>query len=100
MGTPQFAVVSLNKLLAANKDVVAVVTASDKPAGRGLKLQTSPVKKVALMANLPVFQPDKLSDPDFIGKLSDFKADVIIVVAFRILPESVFTMPLPDPKTQ
>ena len=93
MGTPQFAVVSLNKLLAADKNVVAVVTASDKPAGRGLKLQASPVKKVALMAHLPVLQPDKLSDPDFIQKLSTFKADLFVVVAFRILPESVFTMP-------
>jgi methionyl-tRNA formyltransferase len=94
MGTPEFAVVSLKRLLEAKINIVAVVTASDKPSGRGLKIQMSPVKKVALDANIPILQPEKLTDPDFLKRLSDLKPDLIVVVAFRILPESIFTLPI------
>ena len=93
MGTPEFAVVSLNKLLLAGINIVAVVTAPDKPSGRGLKIQQSPIKKAAQASRLPILQPEKLSDPDFNINLSHFKPDLIVVVAFRILPESVFTLP-------
>jgi len=93
MGTPVFAGVSLNTLLRENMDVVAVVTAPDKPAGRGLKMQASPVKTAAKEAGLPVLQPEKLRDPEFISHLQQRKPDIIAVVAFRILPEEVFTIP-------
>ena len=93
MGTPQFAVVSLRKLLYKNINIVSVVTATDKPAGRGRKLNISPVKEFALKNNLPVLQPENLRDPDFINKLHLLKPDLIIVVAFRILPPEVFMIP-------
>ena len=93
MGTPQFAVVSLNKLLESEFNIIAVVTAPDKEKGRGLKIQPSPVKLEALKHNIPVLQPEKLKDEQFLSRLNALKPDLIIVVAFRILPESVFSLP-------
>ena len=93
MGTPQFAVVSLNKLLESEFNIIAVVTAPDKEKGRGLKIQPSPVKLEALKYNIPVLQPEKLKDEQFLSRLNALKPDLIIVVAFRILPESVFSLP-------
>ncbi len=93
MGTPIFASVSLSRLLHEKMNVVAVVTAPDRPAGRGLKMQSPPVKITALEAGIPVLQPVKLRDQDFIKTLHMADPDVITVVAFRILPEEVFSIP-------
>lgn len=93
MGTPDFARVSLKKLLTSNHEVLAVVTVPDKPKGRGLKLQPSPVKEFAVVNQLPVLQPVSLKDPEFIQTLKNFNAEAFVVVAFRILPEEVFTIP-------
>lgn len=93
MGTPDFAVTSLQRLLGAGCLVVAVVTAPDRPSGRGLQLTASPVKKAAEAANLPVLQPEKLRDPQFLQQLASYQADLQIVVAFRMLPEIVWAMP-------
>ena len=93
MGTPDFAVTSLQRLIGAGCQVVAVVTAPDRPSGRGLQLTPSPVKKAAEAANLPVLQPEKLRDPVFLEQLSSYQADLQIVVAFRMLPEIVWAMP-------
>jgi methionyl-tRNA formyltransferase len=93
MGTPDFAVASLQRLLGAGCSVVAVVTAPDRPSGRGLQLTASPVKKAAEAANLPVLQPEKLRDPAFLEQLASYEADLQIVVAFRMLPEVVWSMP-------
>lgn len=93
MGTPDFAVASLQRLLDAGCSVVAVVTAPDRPSGRGLQLSPSPVKKAALTANLPVLQPEKLRDPAFLDQLGQYNADLFVVVAFRMLPEVVWAMP-------
>ena len=93
MGTPDFAVASLHRLLGAGCQVVAVVTAPDRPSGRGLHLTPSPVKKAAEAANLPVLQPEKLRDPAFLDQLASFQADLQVVVAFRMLPEVVWAMP-------
>ncbi|GAB3499430.1 methionyl-tRNA formyltransferase [Spirosoma knui] len=93
MGTPDFAVASLQRLLGAGCNVVAVVTAPDRPSGRGLQLLPSPVKKAAEAANLPVLQPEKLRDPAFLKQLAGFDADLQVVVAFRMLPEVVWAMP-------
>lgn len=92
-GTPDFAVASLKALVEAKFEVCAVVTAPDKPAGRGLKLQYSAVKKYALDQGLPILQPEKLKDPQFIDALRAYHADVQVVVAFRMLPEIVWRMP-------
>src|SRR4030095_15610449 len=92
-GTPDFAVASLQALVESGFDVVAVVTAPDKPAGRGLKLNESAVKKDAVQKNIPVLQPLKLKDPDFLGRLKLYDAEIQIVVAFRMLPEVVWAMP-------
>jgi methionyl-tRNA formyltransferase len=92
-GTPEFAVASLKAIVDAGMQVVAVVTAPDKPAGRGLKLQQSAVKNYALQNNIPVLQPEKLKDPEFLAALKAYKADVQVVVAFRMLPEAVWNMP-------
>lgn len=92
-GTPDFAVASLAALVGAGAQVAAVVTAPDKPAGRGMQLQASPVKQYALEHNLPVLQPEKLKNPEFIEKLKSLQADLHIVVAFRMLPEAVWNMP-------
>ncbi|WP_316822821.1 methionyl-tRNA formyltransferase [Pedobacter gandavensis] len=93
MGTPDFAVASLNALVEAGFNVVGVVTAADKPAGRGQKLQESAVKQYAVAKGLKVLQPLKLKDPEFIQELKDLQADLQVVVAFRMLPEIVWNMP-------
>ena len=93
LGTPEFAVASLEALIAHQFNVVAVVTAPDKPSGRGLKLTPSPVKLCAEKHGIPVLQPEKLKDPQFLQELSEFKADLQFVVAFRMLPEVVWNMP-------
>jgi methionyl-tRNA formyltransferase len=93
MGTPEFAVASLQALVENGYNVVAVVTMPDKPAGRGHQLQYSDVKKYALSVGLPVLQPEKLKDPAFVEELRSYRADLQIVVAFRMLPEVVWTMP-------
>lgn len=93
MGTPEFAVASLKSLIDSGFNVVAVVTAPDKPAGRGQKLQESDVKQYAKNQNIPVLQPEKLKDLDFISQLRDLKADLQVVVAFRMLPEIIWSMP-------
>jgi methionyl-tRNA formyltransferase len=93
MGTPEFAVASLEAILDAGYNVAAVVTAPDKPAGRGMQLTESAVKKFAVAKGLPVLQPEKLKDPAFLGQLRAVGADLQIVVAFRMLPELVWNMP-------
>lgn len=93
MGTPDFAVASLQRLLDAGCQVVAVVTAPDRPSGRGLQVIASPVKKAAEAAGLPVLQPEKLRDPAFLEQLQQYEADLQVVVAFRMLPEVVWAMP-------
>lgn len=93
MGTPPFAVASLDALVKAGFSIVSVVTAPDKPAGRGLQLQQSAVKKYAVENNLPVLQPTKLKDPAFIEALQKLDAGLFVVVAFRMLPEVVWDMP-------
>ncbi len=94
MGTPEFAVPSLKALIHHNFEVVAVVTATDKMGGRGGKqLIMSPVKELALKHNIPVLQPEKLKAPEFIENLQSYQADLQIVVAFRMLPEIVWSMP-------
>jgi methionyl-tRNA formyltransferase len=93
MGTPEFAVASLSKLVDAGCNIVAVITAPDKPAGRGMELQQSNVKKYALEKGLPLLQPEKLKDPAFIESLKLLNADLQVVVAFRMLPELVWNMP-------
>lgn len=93
MGTPEFAVKPLDKLIKNGYKVVGVVTVADKPSGRGLKLNESAVKKYAVEHNIPVLQPVKLRDPEFLEALRDWKADMFVVVAFRMLPEEVWTMP-------
>ncbi|MGV3547113.1 MAG: methionyl-tRNA formyltransferase [Pedobacter sp.] len=93
MGTPDFAVASLNALKNAGFEIVGVVTAADKPAGRGQKLSESAVKKYAVENGLKVLQPLKLKDPEFISELKSLNADLQVVVAFRMLPEIVWNMP-------
>ncbi|MFY9154165.1 MAG: methionyl-tRNA formyltransferase [Prolixibacteraceae bacterium] len=93
MGTPDFAVESLKALVEDGYQVVGVITAPDKPAGRGRQLSESAVKKYAVEKNLPVLQPEKLKNPQFIEELASLKADLQIVVAFRMLPEIVWSMP-------
>lgn len=92
-GTPEFAVESLKALVDAKFNVVAVVTAPDKPAGRGQHLQASPVKIYAETCGLAVLQPIKLKDPSFLEELRLYNADLQIIVAFRMLPEQVWNMP-------
>ena len=92
-GTPEFAVGTLSAILQTEHRVVAVVTGPDKPAGRGQEMQYSDVKKFALEHQLPLLQPDKLKDPVFIEQLRSLNADVFVVVAFRMMPEVVYTMP-------
>lgn len=93
MGTPDFAVASLAALVDAGFDIAAVVTAADKPAGRGQKLSESAVKKYAVEKGLRLLQPLKLKDPEFIADLREINADLQVVVAFRMLPEVVWNMP-------
>ena len=89
MGTPDFAVEALQCLVEGGYNVVGVITMPDKPAGRGHKIQYSPVKQYALDHQLPLLQPEKLKDEEFIQALREWKADLQIVVAFRMLPEVV-----------
>jgi methionyl-tRNA formyltransferase len=93
MGTPDFAVATLQTMIESGVHVVAVVTAPDKPAGRGMQLQASAVKQYALTKGLPVLQPEKLKNPEFLEHLASYHADVQVVVAFRMLPEQVWNMP-------
>ncbi|MBT4033203.1 MAG: methionyl-tRNA formyltransferase [Candidatus Marinimicrobia bacterium] len=93
MGTPDFAVPALNALNESPHLIQAVVTVPDKQQGRGRRERPSAVKSAALECNLPILQPEKLTDPDFIDRLRAYAPDVIVVVAFRILPEAVFTLP-------
>jgi len=93
MGTPDFAVPTLDALVTGGYNVVGVITMPDKPAGRGHKVQYSPVKQYALDHNLSLLQPEKLKDEAFVEALRSWKADLQIVVAFRMLPEVVWAMP-------
>lgn len=93
MGTPEFAVASLDAILEAGYEVAGVVTAPDKPAGRGMQLTESAVKKYAKEKGLLILQPEKLRDPEFLDALKALRADLQIVVAFRMLPEMVWNMP-------
>jgi methionyl-tRNA formyltransferase len=93
MGTPQFAVTSLDALIQAGCDIVGVVTAPDKPAGRGQKLNQSAVKQYAVANGLTVLQPEKLKNSGFLEELKSLNADLQVVVAFRMLPEVVWNMP-------
>ena len=93
MGTPEFAIPSLKTLLEHGYNVVAVVTAPDKPQGRGQKVAPSPVKEFADERSLPVIQPQQLKDPAFVSAVSNLQPDLIVVVAFRILPPEVFKIP-------
>jgi methionyl-tRNA formyltransferase len=94
MGTPEFAVASLNILIENNFDVVGVVTATDKLGGRGNKqLIESAVKQYAVQKNIPILQPEKLKNPEFVEILRGWQADLFVVVAFRMLPEMIWTMP-------
>ena len=93
MGTPDFAVEALRQLVEGGYNVVGVITMPDKPAGRGHKIQYSPVKQYVLEQNLPLLQPEKLKDEAFVQALREWKADLQIVVAFRMLPEVVWNMP-------
>lgn len=93
MGTPDFAVESLRALVEGGYRVVGVITMPDKPAGRGYKIQYSPVKTYALEQGLPLLQPEKLKDEAFLEALRAWEADLQIVVAFRMLPEAVWNMP-------
>ena len=93
MGTPEFAVAPLDGLVKAGYNVVGVVTVADKPSGRGLKLQESPVKQYAVEHQIPVLQPEKLKDPAFLEALKAMEADLFVVVGFRMLPEVVWSMP-------
>ncbi len=93
MGTPDFAVPSLNSLIESKHEVLAVVTAPDKERGRGRKVSYTAVKEFAIKYNLPVLQPQKLKNQDFIEGLQKYRADIFVVAAFRILPKEVFTIP-------
>jgi methionyl-tRNA formyltransferase len=93
MGTPEFARASLQQLVEGGCNIVGVITAPDKPAGRGMKLQQSAVKEYALQQNLTILQPEKLKNPEFLETLRKLHADLQVVVAFRMLPELVWNMP-------
>src|SRR4051794_26665746 len=93
MGTPEFAVASLHALVQAGCNIVGVITAPDKPAGRGMKLTESAVKKYAVEIGLHILQPEKLKDPSFVEELKSLHADLQVVVAFRMLPEVIWDMP-------
>ena len=93
MGTPEFAVASLKRLVEEGYNIVAVVTTPDKPAGRGQKLHESDVKVAACELGLPILQPEKLRDPEFVEAMQELKPDLGIVIAFRMLPEVIWAMP-------
>ncbi|MEA1873785.1 MAG: methionyl-tRNA formyltransferase [Bacteroidota bacterium] len=92
MGTPDFAVPSL-EILHKNHNVLAVVTAPDKPAGRGRKLKASPVKNTAQSLNIPIYQPEKLKDADFVNAMETLAPDLMVIVAFRMLPKIIWKIP-------
>ena len=92
-GTPEFAASQLEAILAAGYDVAAVITTPDRPAGRGKQMHASEVKECALRHGLPVLQPEKLKDETFVEQLRSFNADLFVVVAFRMLPEVIWSMP-------
>lgn len=94
MGTPDFAIPSLKILLDNNYDIPAVVTVPDRPKGRGRTVSASPIKEFAERHNIPILQPVSLRDPEFISQLKSIDAELFVVVAFRILPREVFTLPL------
>ena len=94
MGTPEFAVPSLEILLNSHHEIAAVVTVPDKPQGRGLKLNESDIKKFALKHKLKILQPEKLKEESFVNEIKSLAPDIIVVVAFRILPKEVFTIPV------
>ena len=93
LGTPDFAVESLRRIVDGGYNVAGVVTMPDKPAGRGHKMYHSPVKEFAEARGLHLMQPVKLKDPEFVDELRSLNADLFIVIAFRMLPEVVWTMP-------
>ena len=93
MGTPEFAVESLKAIIGAGYHVRGVITSHDKPSGRGLRMHPSPVKEFAVEHNIPVLQPLKLKDPDFLEALRKWQADLQVIVAFRMFPEEVWSMP-------
>jgi methionyl-tRNA formyltransferase len=93
MGTPEFAVATLDAIRKAGHEVVCVVTTPDKPAGRGQQMHCSDVKRYAVEHQLPILQPEKLKDDSFVEDLRDYRADVFVVVAFRMLPRCVYAMP-------
>ena len=93
MGTPEFAVASLDAIAHTGHEVASVVTVPDRPTGRGLKLTASPVKQYALAHDMPLLQPEKLRDPLFLAALQGLHADLFVVVAFRMLPRVVWAMP-------
>jgi methionyl-tRNA formyltransferase len=92
MGSPEFAIPSLEKLAQSKHEIVGVVTVPDKPKGRGRKLSESPVKRFAREHGFLVLAPANLKDDEFVGTLRDLRPDLIVVVAFRILPEAVFSL--------
>lgn len=92
-GTPDFAVASLQKIVEGGFNVVAVITAPDKPSGRGQQLSISDVKKYSLATNLDIYQPEKLKDPDFVNQYQSLEIDLAIVVAFRMMPEVIWSAP-------
>lgn len=92
-GTPEFAKTSLEAIYHSSHEIVGVVTVADKASGRGQKIQESPVKAFAVKNNLPVFQPEKLRNPEFLEKMRALNADVFVVVAFRMMPKVLFEMP-------
>ncbi len=94
MGTPDFALPSLKTLIESKHTISAVVTGPDKERGRGQKLTYTPIKEFALINSIPVLQPEKLKDPNFIQQLRDINADLFVIVAFKILPREVFTIPM------
>ncbi len=93
LGTPEFAAASLDALVKAGFNIVAVITAPDKPAGRGMKLNESAVKKYAVGKGLKILQPEKLKNPEFLAELKSLNADIQVVVAFRMLPDVVWNTP-------
>jgi methionyl-tRNA formyltransferase len=93
LGTPEFAVASLRALVDAGYNIVGVITAPDKPGGRGMQLQQSAIKKYAAQKELKILQPEKLKNPQFLAELKSLNADLQVVVAFRMLPEAVWSMP-------
>ena len=93
MGTPDFAVASLKELVDESYNIVGVITAPDKPAGRGKKINIPAVKKYAIEKGLTILQPERLKNPEFLSQLQSLKADLQVVVAFRMLPKIVWQMP-------